>query len=141
MKIVAHSSLKIIFADHYKTQLVMEEAARNDSTFKWVSVRAGGLRHGPKQELKFYGNDGKGYPTIGKISRASVASFMIDCVESDQWDLPDAGHHKLSCNSSIDDTKVPITISSHSIQARKHLNSWSALMEGTRRNHGFLYAR
>ena len=83
---VDHSNLKITFHDHYETQKVMEAEAEEDSAFKWVDVRAGGLSNGPKKGVKYYGNDGTGFPMLGMISRDSVAAFMVDCAESSKWD-------------------------------------------------------
>ena len=83
---VDYSNLKITFDDHFKTQKLLEAEAEKDSAFKWVDVRAGGLSNSPRKEVKQYGNNGKGFPLLGMISRDSVASFMLDCVESDKWD-------------------------------------------------------
>ena len=74
-----------MFEDHYQTQLVMEEAGKKDGRLKWTSVRAGRLCAGPKLPIVHHGNDGKGYPTIGNVSRASVGAFLVDCLETDRW--------------------------------------------------------
>lgn len=83
--VVDHSNLKIAFDDHYEVQKVLEEEAEKDRGLKWIDVRATGLSNGERQEVKEFGNEGKG---VGWwISRKSVAGFMLDAVEGDRWDL------------------------------------------------------
>ena len=81
-----HSNLKITFDDHHDTEISLRAEAEKKSAFKWVDVRAAGLRNGPRKELKHYGEDGKGFGAFSMISRDSVAAFLVDCVEGDKWD-------------------------------------------------------
>lgn len=82
--VVDYSNLKISFADHEQVEKILKEEASKDDKFKWVEVRATGLDDKEKKEIKFWGNEGKG---VGWwISRKSVASFLLDAVEGDEWD-------------------------------------------------------
>ena len=83
-KVVDWSNLKICLDDHEQVEKILKEEASGDDRFKWVDVRATGLDDREKKEIKFWGNEGKGAGTW--ISRSSVASFLLDAVESSEWD-------------------------------------------------------
>jgi len=84
--VVDHSNLKITFDDHEEVQKVLEQEAKIDPLFKWVDVRAVGLNNGDKRTVKEFGNEGKGTGMFNMISRQSIAGFMVDALEQDQWD-------------------------------------------------------
>lgn len=82
--VVNYSNLKISFDDHEAVERLLKEEASEDDKFKWVEVRATGLDDTEKKEIKHWGNEGKG---VGWwISRKSVAGFLLDAAEGDEWD-------------------------------------------------------
>ena len=91
--VVDRSNLKITFDDHLEVQRVLEEEGkRTGGVFEWVDVRAAGLSNGAKKPVREFGDDGMGVAKDGKrlgwfpmISRESVAVFLVDAVESGEW--------------------------------------------------------
>lgn len=82
--VVDYSNIKITFDDHEQVENILKEEASEDDEFKWVDVRATGLNDKGKKEIKFWGKEVKG---VGWwISGKSVASFLLDAVEGDEWD-------------------------------------------------------
>ena len=82
--IIAHSNLKITFDDHYAVEQILEAESDKDPALMWVVVRAVGLGNGEKKDVKEFGNDGQGAGWM--MSRNSVATLMLDAVESSRWD-------------------------------------------------------
>jgi hypothetical protein len=70
--IVADLLLRVPFADHLKNETTIKS-----SQLEWTIVRPGGLTDGPlSKELKF-GSERLNIKGNPKISRASVAAFML----------------------------------------------------------------
>ncbi|KAF1838457.1 putative TrkA-N domain dehydrogenase [Decorospora gaudefroyi] len=69
------------YNDH---NLVTKEVKASGENY--VFVRPSRLEEGPAKEIKEWVNDGKGVPMMGSCTRASVAEFMVEAVESRAWD-------------------------------------------------------
>ena len=82
--IIDYSALKVTFADHLEVENVLEEEGEMNKEFKWVSIRATGLSNSGKKLVREFGDDGKSAGWM--ISRKSVAGFMMDAVERNDWD-------------------------------------------------------
>ena len=82
--IVDHSNLKIAFDDHFEVEKALRAEAEKDPSFRFVDVRATGLSNEEKKPIREFGNEGRGVGWF--VSRKSVAGFMIDAIEQNQWD-------------------------------------------------------
>ncbi|KAH8807159.1 putative flavin reductase [Xylogone sp. PMI_703] len=81
---IEHTKLGYTYADHNLVDKEMKESGLN-----FVLARPTRLTNGEKAPIKFFDNDGAGMGAlagIGGISRASVASFLVDAVENNTWD-------------------------------------------------------
>lgn len=78
---VERSNLRITFEDHAAVQRILEETRG----VRWTDVRAAGLTGGGKKAIKEFGDEGEGMGWLPLISRESVAGFLVDAVESDEW--------------------------------------------------------
>ena len=84
--VVERSNLRIAFEDHAAVQGILEEAAgKGGGGLKWTDVRAAGLTNRGKKAVKEFGGEGEGMGWLPLISRESVAGFLVDAVESDEW--------------------------------------------------------
>lgn len=82
--ILNHANISIGFKDHKK----VEEVVRSDETvegLEWTLVRAVMLSDGEEREVRIFGEEGKGVGSLPSISRKSVASFLVMCLESAEW--------------------------------------------------------
>jgi putative NADH-flavin reductase len=80
---IGNTSLQYSYGDH---NLVDQKL--KSSNLDFVLPRPARLTLGDKSPMVFYGDDGAGmgaFAGLGGISRASVAGFLIDAVESDEW--------------------------------------------------------
>ena len=68
------------FQDHNLT-----DQALKDSGVDFTLVRPVRLTDTEKKPVTVYGQTGKGLGMFKKVSRASVASFLVDCTESSEW--------------------------------------------------------
>ncbi|KAF2140417.1 uncharacterized protein K452DRAFT_274196 [Aplosporella prunicola CBS 121167] len=71
------------FADHDLVDA--ETKARKDVPY--VLVRPAMLAEGPAAAVKVWGDQGEGAPCFGKVTRASVARFLVEVAESEtgEW--------------------------------------------------------
>ncbi|KAH8726531.1 putative TrkA-N domain dehydrogenase [Phaeosphaeriaceae sp. PMI808] len=79
--LMAKSNMSYQYADH---DLVAQETKASGERF--VLVRPSRLEEGKCKEIKEWANDGKGVPLMAAISRRSVAWFLVQAAESDEWD-------------------------------------------------------
>ena len=81
MRIVMHKTNMLYqYLDH---DAVDEETKR--SGLDYVLVRPNMLGEGEAKPIREWGDQGKGMPMLAKITRGSVAKFLIDAAEKDQW--------------------------------------------------------
>lgn len=64
----------------------VDQELRQANDIKFVEVRPWMLTEGEAAEVKVYGDDGKGAGFLPKISRASVATFMVEAAETSKYD-------------------------------------------------------
>ncbi|WYZ36794.1 hypothetical protein EsH8_II_000300 [Colletotrichum jinshuiense] len=78
-----HSNMKHTLDDHNAVDALLtgEEGKGVD----WVLVRPPMLVEGEPLPVKVFGDDGSGVRWLPKITRRSVAGFMLDAVEKDDW--------------------------------------------------------
>jgi len=79
--LVKKSNMCYQFDDH---NLVAKEIKTAGVTY--VLARPNILKDGEAEPIKEYPNHGKGVPMMGKVSKASVAKFLVDAAEQDKWD-------------------------------------------------------
>jgi putative NADH-flavin reductase len=72
------------FEDHDLVDEQMREHKKKD--IRWVLVRPVMLGEGPKAAIKDLGDRGEGAGMLSKISRESVAGFLVDAVEKSEYD-------------------------------------------------------
>lgn len=77
--VLDHTNIAYGYKDHNAVEKVVR-----DSGLDWTFVRPGILSDGEKKEVKTWGNEGKGIGMLPKVSRASVAGFMVECLEVDK---------------------------------------------------------
>ena len=77
-----HSNMKYSREDH---DAVYEEL-KSAKGVEYVSVRPWMLTDGEAAPVKVFPDNGAGAGFMPKISRASVARFMVEAAESDQYD-------------------------------------------------------
>jgi putative NADH-flavin reductase len=70
--------LKHNFDDHDR-----QEALTRESGLDWVIARPSALTNGPARRR--YRTETEVVPVPGTISRADVAEFMVDAIETDRW--------------------------------------------------------
>ena len=78
--LVKKSNMCYQFDDH---NLVAKEI--KTAGVDYVLARPNVLKEGEAEDIKEWPDHGKGVPMLGKVSRASVAKFLIDAAESDKW--------------------------------------------------------
>jgi uncharacterized protein YbjT (DUF2867 family) len=78
--VLDHTNIAYGYKDHNAVEKVVR-----DSGLDWTFVRPGILSDGEKKEVNTWGNEGKGIGMLPKVSRASVAGFMVECLEVDKW--------------------------------------------------------
>lgn len=76
-----HTNMASQFADHDAVEI---EVKKSGAPF--VLVKPMRLTDGAKKEIKHWENQGKGMSMLASISRDSVAKFLVDVVESMEWD-------------------------------------------------------
>lgn len=78
--VISYTNMSAQYHDH---NLVDEET--RDSQLDWVLVRPVMLKGEEALPVKELGNTGKGASFMPSISRASVAKFLVNAVESNKW--------------------------------------------------------
>ncbi|KAF5019319.1 hypothetical protein F66182_8676 [Fusarium sp. NRRL 66182] len=79
--IFSHGSMGIGLRDHNEVDRLVRE-----SGLPFVLARPVLLTEGEAQAVRVWPDDGKGCAWMPKITRASVAKWLIDAVESSAWD-------------------------------------------------------
>ncbi|KAL2880440.1 hypothetical protein SGCOL_004160 [Colletotrichum sp. CLE4] len=79
-----HTNMKHTLDDHNAVDTLIKGDAGNDAV-DWVLVRPPMLIEGEKLPVKVYTDEGSGVCWMPKITRRSVAGFMVDAVEKDDW--------------------------------------------------------
>lgn len=69
------------FEDHD----AVDSELRAETELEWVLVRPARLTEGAKMAVKDLGDTGEKAGFFASVSRASVASFLVDVVESNEW--------------------------------------------------------
>ena len=82
--VIDHSNIKIAFDDHEAVERLLREEAAKDARLKFVEVKATGLSNGEKKTVRVCGEEGFGCGWL--VSRKSVAGFMVDAAEREEWD-------------------------------------------------------
>lgn len=78
---IRHSNMSYQFEDHGLVDKEMKERQDID----WVIARPTMLAEGAALPVKEWGNDGAGVGLTMKITRGTVASFLVDAAEKDKW--------------------------------------------------------
>lgn len=79
--IFSHSpAMRIGLADHARMDTIVRE-----SGLPFVLARPTGLVSGPAREVRVWPEDGKGAPWIATITRDSLAAWLVDAAEKDEW--------------------------------------------------------
>ncbi|KAF6820414.1 putative TrkA-N domain dehydrogenase [Colletotrichum musicola] len=79
-----HTNMKHTLADHDAVDaLLRSEEARG---VNWVLVRPPMLTDGDALPVRVFPDDGRGASWMPRITRASLAAFMVDAVERPDWD-------------------------------------------------------
>ncbi|KAF6831362.1 nad-dependent epimerase dehydratase [Colletotrichum plurivorum] len=79
-----HTNMKHTLADHDAVDsLLRSEEAEG---MNWVLVRPPMLTDGDALPVKVFPDDGRGASWMPRITRASLARFMVDAVERADWD-------------------------------------------------------
>ena len=79
--IIKYTNMALQYHDH---NVADDETRASD--LDWVLVRPVMLKQGDAQPVKHLGNKGEDAGFMPSISRASVASFLVDAVENNTWD-------------------------------------------------------
>lgn len=79
--LVWYSNMGIGYKDHEQVEKVITQ-----SGLTYVLARPARFVPGPSGPLHFYGNKGEGIGSFNTVTRESVATFLIDAVEMDDWD-------------------------------------------------------
>ncbi|KAK1633368.1 hypothetical protein BDP81DRAFT_397262 [Colletotrichum phormii] len=70
--------------DHNAVDTLIKGDAGND-VVDWVLIRPPMLVEGEKLPVNVYDDEGSGVCWMPKITRRSVAGFMVDAVEKKEW--------------------------------------------------------
>ncbi|OJD33677.1 nad-dependent epimerase dehydratase [Diplodia corticola] len=76
------TNMRFQFADH---DLVDAEMKAREG-LKYVLVRPAMLVEGAEAPVRVFGDEGVGAPWVGRVTRASVAAFLVDACEGAEWD-------------------------------------------------------
>ncbi|KAE9571712.1 Flavin reductase [Colletotrichum fructicola] len=78
-----HTNMKYTLDDHRAVDALV--TGKQGEGVDWVMVRPPMLTEGDALPVKDYGDDGKGICWMPKITRKSVAVFMVDAAEKPDW--------------------------------------------------------
>ncbi|KAL1613685.1 hypothetical protein SLS54_010382 [Diplodia seriata] len=76
------TNMKYQFEDHDLVDAEMKER----EGLKYVLVRPAMLGEGEEKPVRSFGDGGVGAPWLAKVTRRSVAAFLVDACETDVWD-------------------------------------------------------
>ncbi|PVI00659.1 NAD(P)-binding protein [Periconia macrospinosa] len=79
--LVRYSNMGVGYKDHEEVEKVIKQ-----SGLTYVLARPARFVPGPSAPLHFYGNKGEGIGSLSTATRDSVATFLLDAVEKDDWD-------------------------------------------------------
>ncbi|KAL0941281.1 nad-dependent epimerase dehydratase [Colletotrichum truncatum] len=79
-----HTSMKYTVSDHDAVDALVR--GKEGEGVNWVLVRPPMLTEGESLPVKVYDDDGKGVRWLPRITRKSVATFMVDAAEKPDWD-------------------------------------------------------
>ncbi|MCJ1447464.1 MAG: hypothetical protein MMC23_007975 [Stictis urceolatum] len=79
--VLRKTNMKAQFEDHD----AVDEEMRARAGVEWTLVRPVMLAEGGKAEIKVCGDEGEGVGWLDRISRESVAGFLVDCAEGEEW--------------------------------------------------------
>ena len=80
--LVRYANMGIGFKDHEQVEKVVKQ-----SGLSYVLVRPARFVAGSSKHIHFYGNTGEGIGSFKTTTtRESVATFMLDAAEKDEWD-------------------------------------------------------
>lgn len=80
-----HTNLKVAYKDHEMVESFMMTEGKKGG-IRWTGVKPGMLTEGEKKAVKAFGERGEGAGVFSSISKSSVASWLVDCVEGgDNW--------------------------------------------------------
>ncbi|KXH64006.1 hypothetical protein CNYM01_14101 [Colletotrichum nymphaeae SA-01] len=83
-----HTNMKHTLDDHNAVDALFRADGNDDAAARdvdWVLVRPPMLVEGESLPVKVYDDEGSGVCWMPKITRRSVAGFMVDAVEKDDW--------------------------------------------------------
>jgi hypothetical protein len=78
--LVRYSNMSIGYQDHEQVEKVVKQSDRS-----YVLVRPARFVEGPSTHIHFYGSKGEGIGSLNTITKESVATFLLDAVEKDEW--------------------------------------------------------
>ena len=76
-----HTNMASQFADHDAVEVEVKK-----SGVPFVLVKPMRLTDGGENKVKCWDDQGKGMSMLASISRESVAKFLVDVVEGNEWD-------------------------------------------------------
>jgi hypothetical protein len=79
--LIRYSNMGIGYKDHEQVDDVVKQSGLN-----YVLVRPTRFVEGPPARIQLYGNNGEGIGSFQTTTRESVATFLLDAVEKDEWD-------------------------------------------------------
>lgn len=79
--LVRYSNMGIGYKDHEEAEKLIKESGQT-----FVLVRPARFVPGQATPVHVYGNQGEGIGSFNTTTRDSVASFLLDAVEKDEWD-------------------------------------------------------
>ncbi|KAL3480997.1 hypothetical protein BJX99DRAFT_253979 [Aspergillus californicus] len=79
--LMSKSNMSYMYEDHNAAAKVVE-----DSGVDYVFVRPSRLVETQEEKVKVWPGDGKGVPLMGSTSRVSVARWLVNAAERDEWD-------------------------------------------------------
>ncbi|KAH8889414.1 TrkA-N domain dehydrogenase [Thozetella sp. PMI_491] len=89
----SHSNMRFQVDDHNNLDAAVRKAAA-DGSINFVMARSCMMTDGEEAEVKVHPDDGAGLGFLPKISRKSVARFLVRAVESEEWN----GTTPIICN-------------------------------------------
>jgi len=79
--LVRYTNLGIGYKDHEQVDKLIKQ-----SGVTYVLPRPARFIHGPSAPVHVYGNKGEGIGSFSTTTRESVATFLLDAAEKDEWD-------------------------------------------------------
>ena len=76
-----YSTMRVGLLDHGRVDGLVRAGG-----LPFVLARPAMLAEGPAGEVRVWPDDGKGIPWLGRITRESVAAWLVDAAETTRWD-------------------------------------------------------